>query len=489
MPRKSKNLKELVQELAEDEEEGEEEYSDEEKIKKFEEKLAPKKRFRKALRLLGKVRPFIRGIVSRCKPSFVKKDDEKIPTACVMIRPNRKFKMYFNPKFVMEQKTEQHLAGVINHEINHLVRGHLTLDRTGLDAEVLNIALEVHANMDIPKSWLPPQTKTGEALTHQYFNLPSELRSWKKIYNALFKEFGKKDKRNEEQKNGVKDSGIKKIMKGGGTGHSKKPKAKGKMTKKLKKLLTSKTEVKAMIAKMINKVWDEQIENPTDEQMDKENDYSHIYVGPPISPEECELLKEAEEHTPGLCPGLIDVLIGERPSKIRWEQHLSNFVGSVKKRASSYRRANKRFPNLIGIVPGRDMRLGKVNIVVFVDTSGSCVPFMDQFMAEIKKLSRSATGVVVEWDAAEEAVYKLNQVAQRSSMRGGGGTNFSKCLTDDYIKNLARRFKIKRFDGVVFLTDLYATLPKKSPKVPLMWFIVPGGSMKAPFGKTVSMEI
>jgi len=445
-----------------------------EEVKK-EEKVKPKQRFKRALAMLNKSRPFIRGVVSRCKPTF----NKEIPTACVQIRPSRRFKMYFNPDFVDQQRYTEHVAGVINHEINHMMRGHLTIDRTGLDIEVLNLTLEVHANMDIPRAWLPPQTEDGEALTHEHFNLDKELRDWKDIYAVMIKRFNNKKNRKDKQKKELKATGIAAVIKGAGTGHTDTPQTSKKMSKKLKKKLTSKPEVNDMLAKVLNKVWKEQV----DDVIKKGED-------PEMSEEEANTLKDALSQIPGLFPGMREALLVDVPSKIRWEQHLRHFVCTIKKRSSSYRKMNKRFPDMMGIVPGRDFKSGKCNLFIGIDTSGSCVGYVPAFISEIKKLARHADGVCVEWDAAEMATYRLKDAKKRKTFRGGGGTDFTGCLNDDYLLQLAKKYGVKRFDGIVFLTDLYVNLPTKAPSPPVMFFVPDNNlSPQAHFGKIVKVEI
>jgi len=389
--------------------------------------------------------------------------------------------MYFNPKFVKEQRYTEHVSGIINHEINHMVRGHLSIDRTGLDVEVLNLTLEVHANMDIPRSWLPPQTEDGEALTHEHFNLNKKLRNWKDIYAELIKKFNKKKKRTKGQKQELKATGIGKVIKNAGTGHSDIPKTTGKMSKNQKKRVTDPSEVKNMMAKILNKVWNEKVE---EKQQKGES--------PEIKQAEINTLKDAVSEIPGLLPGMIRALIPEIPSKIRWEQHLRHFVTSIKKRSSSYQKFNKRFPDLMGIVPGRDYRSGKCNLLVCVDTSGSCISYVPAFIGEVKKLAKHAGGVVVEQDAAIMDMYKLKDAKKKKDFKGGGGTDFRKLLTDEEIKRIACKFNVKRFDGIVFLTDLWAVLPKKAPSVPICWFVPPcnpNPESDASFGKFVKIDI
>ena len=448
---------------------------------KTETRQTARQRFKRALAMLGKVRPFIRGIVSNCKPTLVRGEDKKkIPTMAVMIRPNRRFKMYCNPEFISEQRRTEHVAGVINHEINHMMREHLTLDRTGLDVEVLNLTLEVHANMDIPRAWLPPQTEEGDALTHEHFNISKEIRDWKEIYAILIKKFKKKSQRNEAQQGKMNDTGIKKVMAGKGTGHSNKPKTKGKMSKSLKKRLTDSQEIKSMLASILNKVWKKRVEK-------QELDADESDDAKPIVYEELKLMQECVDHIPGLHPGMLKLLRVKTDTNIKWEQYLQNFVCSLRKRASSYRRMNKRFPDLLGIVPGRDTKVGKSNIVAFIDTSGSCASWASRFLNEVEKLDRYCNGLIVEWDTCEEAAYRIKETPQRNSVMGGGGTNFDGCLNNEYLTKLARRFNMRRFDGIVFLTDLIVRLPTKAPNTPVMWFVI-NKRKTAHFGKIIRLE-
>lgn len=451
-----------------------------------------RKKFQKGLKELGRERKFIRGLVSSFKPRFVKQFDLRIPTICVMMTPRRRFKMLVNPAFIDSIKETEHVSGVLNHEINHVMRGHLTIDKTGLDEEVLTLTLEIHANEYIPKAWLPPQTEDGEALTHEKFNIPHDLM-WQEIYEILIKKYGKKGERSEQQQKELDKTGVGKSIEGKGTAH--RPMeiiSKNKLTPEEQAMLTDAQMIKGALAETINKLISkmirDQIEQDKEILEDKDFNEFHDYE---LSDEERKSLKETAQHTPGLLPGFLRIMGIDGDSKISWKDHLRNFVASMKKRKSSYYKMNKRFPKLMGIVPGRDYRNSKVCLLVLIDMSGSCMSFTQDFAAEVYKLSLEAEGVVIDVDTRIIDEYDLRDIKKKiksGNWQGYGGTDFKSALADSQLNRLRNKFKKRKFDGLICLTDNYVYWPDKISIKSAMSFYPPETSNDFPFGRSVEIK-
>jgi predicted metal-dependent peptidase len=75
-------------------------------------------------------------------------------------------------------------------------------------------------------------------------------------------------------------------------------------------------------------------------------------------------------------------------------------------------------------------------------------------------------------------VYQAGQPIKLSPV-GGGGTDFRPCF--DWIEENA-----VRPDMVVFLTDLYGTVPSERPPYEVIWAST--GAREAPFGRFVPMQ-
>jgi len=449
-------------------------------------KIDARQKFRKALSCLGKSRKFIRGIVSQCRPVFT----QLIPSACIGMTPARKFKMYWNPEFVKEQKSVEHVAGVINHEINHLVRGHVTIskeERESLEEEILTIALEIHANDGIPRSWLPPQTRDGQALTAEKFNFQKGL-VWQEYYELLLKRFGSKKNRSEKQKQDLKDTGVDEVMNSGRTAHTVEVQILSKkLSKKLKKALQKSSNVKSAVAKVLNEAFDE-IQKECDKENKEGNTYRPVEPKSKLSKEEIDTIIESSEHIPGLSPGLTELILEFKESVVNWRQALKFFVATARRRMTSYFRPNKRYPNLMGIVPGRDSQRSKCRLLIFIDVSGSCMDFFSTFMSEIKKLSYEATGIAITFDTRIVDEFKLEESRKLKEFYGGGGTSLQGIMTNEKIKELAQKHRIRKFDGIVCLTDLYIHYPENAPGLPVLWIVTPGCGSDPGWGKVVKME-
>ncbi len=125
-----------------------------------------------------------------------------------------------------------------------------------------------------------------------------------------------------------------------------------------------------------------------------------------------------------------------------------------------YLRPNRRFPERVGEIPGRRRRPPKPTLMVGIDTSGSMTgEALDRVAKEIRRLARHARLTLVECDAAVHRIYPMT--GPLGPFVGGGDTDFVPVFDE------ARA--ARRFDGLVYFTDGKGNLPATPPTIPTLW--------------------
>jgi predicted metal-dependent peptidase len=114
---------------------------------------------------------------------------------------------------------------------------------------------------------------------------------------------------------------------------------------------------------------------------------------------------------------------------------------------------------------------------VFVDTSGSTMSVLGQFLGEVKQIAElyKYTRVWFYWcDAALIGPIPLDELDQP---QGGGGTSFVPAFEEA---------EERQFKRVVYLTDLEGTFPAKAPDdCHVIWCVPPGAKTEVPFGEII----
>lgn len=84
--------------------------------------------------------------------------DDNVETACIRLaNDNFSMEMAFNPKWIEEMPVE-HVRGLIEHELSHMINGHLTdimYTNEHLNHELMNIAMDCEINQYIDSKFLP----------------------------------------------------------------------------------------------------------------------------------------------------------------------------------------------------------------------------------------------------------------------------------------------------------------------------------------------
>jgi predicted metal-dependent peptidase len=144
----------------------------------------------------------------------------------------------------------------------------------------------------------------------------------------------------------------------------------------------------------------------------------------------------------------------------------------------NYLKPNRRFPARIGEIPGRQRRPPKPKFIVGIDTSGSMNgETLGRIAIEIRRQACLATLTLVECDAAIHRVYPM--AGPLGPFIGGGDTNFVPVF--DEARNA------RRFDGLVYFTDGKGNQPGTAPSVPTLWVLTNQDPFYPRWGKIVRL--
>jgi predicted metal-dependent peptidase len=176
---------------------------------------------------------------------------------------------------------------------------------------------------------------------------------------------------------------------------------------------------------------------------------------------------------------LTRVLVYSGPrGELNWARVLREAFPQRRQIQPDYLRPNRRFPKRVGEIPGRRRRPPKPKLLVGIDTSGSMSSeALGRVGREIQRLARHATLTLAECDAAIHRIYSL--AGPLGPFVGGGDTNFVPVFDE---AKMARRF-----EGLVYFTDGKGNLPKTAPSVPTLWALTHGDPFHPMWGKVVRL--
>lgn len=338
-----------------------------------------------------------------------------------------------NPEFVLSLPTDQ-LVGVLLHEVHHVVLGHLTINPTDYpDQWALTVALEVSVNEFVRES-LPP----GAIRLEQFPMLPPMESS------------GQRYRRLEQ----VKDRFVLSVP-----------------------LVGTIVETEGMFVGVLDnhEVWQ-------GTQYDSEATRQAV----------AELVHQAAVEAGDLPEGLLlaagiasasgmglQTISNDRDGKLDWRRLLRRYAGRVLQSRPVFQRSPRRFPDLLGIIPGRRRVGAKVSVVAIIDTSSSIsVECLEEIDGELHQLNRSHPVHVIECDSEVQRTYRYH--GRLEYVRGCGGTDFRPALDPAFLRPL-------RPGLIVYFTDGDGEAPEQSPPWPIIWCLTPGGQAPATYGRVIDM--
>jgi predicted metal-dependent peptidase len=163
---------------------------------------------------------------------------------------------------------------------------------------------------------------------------------------------------------------------------------------------------------------------------------------------------------------------------VDWRRVLRSRVGRLSMKRPTYSRPPRRFPNMIGIVPGTAQSATKPKIMAVIDTSASMTDEMlGAINLELEFLSRDHQVVIVECDCTIQAVYPYRPLV---CVTGRGGTDFRPPLERAFLREHA-------VDLVIFFTDGLGPAPEHGPYIPVIWTLTSNGIPPVPWGEVLRM--
>jgi predicted metal-dependent peptidase len=352
--------------------------------------------------------------------------------------------LLYNPDFVMRLKLNE-LVGVLLHEVHHVLFGHLSMTRKDFpNRNALVIAQEVTVN-EFVKEPLPENIKDDDGkvifekaiFLDAYPELP-EMESTLQRYERL------KDTIPQTKiVISLDDHDVWEGIEGdcGGSVWAE--------------------DIEEAIKKAVGKLIEEAIDDMPKEDMPKE-------------------IEEAIK-SQGNCPGSEFYRLQHKISgEIDWTSKLRKYVGRATSVRPIYHRPNRRFPDLVGIIPGK-ARIGvKPRVMCVIDTSGSMSDsFLEMIDGELRVLSKSEKEVlIVECDERIHGVYPYKGLLE---LHGRGGTDFRPPLEKEFLQKW-------KPDLVIFFTDGFGPAPETKPSVPVLWVLTPNGEQPCSWGDVIQMK-
>lgn len=186
--------------------------------------------------------------------------------------------------------------------------------------------------------------------------------------------------------------------------------------------------------------------------------------------------------TRGSIPGQVEEVFtaGLTPRKsINWRRLLHRYVARIAEERPVFNRPPRRFPHLVGVLPGRGRRNQRPRIMAVIDTSGS-VTTSDLYCisAELARFAPAYEVVVVECDAAVQAVYAYRQPIRK--VCGRGGTDFRPVFAVEFLRK-------HKPDVLIYFTDGNGKPPTDRPNLPVIWCLTSAGEKPTDWGHVVRM--
>ena len=357
------------------------------------------------------------------------------------------------------EKNPQYWTGILIHEIQHVLLGHLTETKfhAVYHPHAMELAMEISANEYIQEP-LPGSVILNVALFSRFGIAPGQ--STMERYALLRRAF----------ENGglqlVKVCGKKRAGSGssgsleGWTFDTHRPCQGGSGAAGLGDLLDARTDGAT------EKNW-------------RRKEGNLFRLGPQSSEAKLRRMKELiAAHLQGERGGDDDPLQDERlrrgkelprtlvesgpRGQLNWARILREAFPQRRRIQPTYLKPNRRFPKRVGEIPGRQRRPPKPKFIVGVDTSGSMNgEALGRIAYEIRRLACLATLTLVECDAAIHRIYPI--AGPLGPFIGGGDTNFVPVFEE------ARN--ARKFEGLVYFTDGKGYQPKTAPFVPTLWVL------------------
>jgi predicted metal-dependent peptidase len=184
----------------------------------------------------------------------------------------------------------------------------------------------------------------------------------------------------------------------------------------------------------------------------------------------------------GQSPGRILEELGgalKRPEHfLDWKTAVRMFVANARAPVHTYSRPSRRFPGLIGVLPGRTYvprAIAKPRIVVALDTSLSMtLRELEEIARQLARLSEHATITICECDVEITRTYPFE--GKLPSIVGRGGTDLRPVFAREHLGRM-------KADGVIYFTDGDGPFPATPAPLPVLWVLTKPEAFHCPWGQ------
>lgn len=428
--------------------------------------------------------------------------DIRVPTACTDGTT-----IYFDIDFLSKLKNDERLF-VFAHEVWHAALCHMTRKECR-EAELFNISADLEVNQLLTNDGF---IRLKGCCYPDVFNVPKDL-SAEQYYELLLNDMKKNMPKmsaldshvyqNEENQTGKKQSNKSGNDKEENSKSDKKDKSSGsKDNNKSKDKASDKNESSS----------DNQ-GNGSDGGLESESGYGSrsdkygkVGFDSDFNPKvkaniESEMRSNVSiaaqqyERTRGELPGHLQRIVNEilKP-KINWKEELQKFVTKTIDNKVNWSLPNHRYASRGIYLPSLDG--DKIKLGVIIDTSGSTIGDMKNFLSELNGIVTSFSNyevTVIQCDASVGSVKTynlenpLNLLDESFEITGGGGTSMTPAFEYFQEHEGEEGFDV---DGIVVFTDGYIDdVDPDLCKVPTMWILPKDGSTDViTFGSVVWMK-
>lgn len=403
--------------------------------------------------------------------------------------------IFFDCDFYMKLNKDERIF-VLAHEIWHCIMLHLARKQTR-NMELFNIAADMevnhmlsnaksttHAELTAPDKLLfPPKGLEGKSAEVLYDWLLKKAKKQQKVGKQNFELDDEDDSSSNSQSGSPTDdcsqrSGKSKLANGNG-----------------------KNDSKGLSGQFDKHNYTDQEDDDDDEGIIKDQWGEVGYdddFRPEVREDVAERIREATvaaaqqyEREHGELPaGVKNILDKINKPEIKWQEVLAQFVSSCYNGKRRWLPPNRR--HVYNDMYFQSRRNETVNVIVAIDTSGSCIGDLPKFFDELNGLVNSFgsyTLHVIQCDA-EVAKYDLYDdnnpfdIDETSKIEwaGGGGTNFTPV------------FKFVEKEGItadclIYLTDSYGDAPAQPPHYPVLWLLTKDADMNfCKWGKKIRFK-
>jgi predicted metal-dependent peptidase len=208
---------------------------------------------------------------------------------------------------------------------------------------------------------------------------------------------------------------------------------------------------------------------------------SIIQAAEALSPEDWQDVPEALQRLiAGMRAGTSETRLTPSQGTLDWRALLRRYVREATTLRPMFNRPARRFPDLIGIIPGHSRTAARATVMAVIDTSASITrPLLNLIAGELDRMARSHEVTVLECDAAVHRMYRYQGVLH--SVQGRGGTDLRPPFEASVLNTV-------KPDVVVYLTDGDGPAPIQAPSVPVVWCLTPDGDRPALWGRVVWMS-